>query len=184
MRAELLAQAAGIPVSRAMRWAMPVTDAMRYAGIDTKNEVAGFLAQIGHESGSFQHVREIWGPTPAQRRYEGRIDLGNIVAGDGSSYRGRGLIQITGRANYARLARRLRKMAAPDFEAFPETLESPKWAALSAADYWLDRKLSQYFLPDGGVKFKALTRAINGGLNGYDDRLMRYERALAALGGA
>lgn len=184
MDAGRLAQAAGIPVSRAMRWAEPVSRAMDYAGIRSKHEVAGFLAQIGHESGSFQHVREIWGPTPAQRRYEGRVDLGNIVAGDGSRYRGRGLIQITGRANYARLAKRLRKMAAPDFEAFPETLESPKWAALSAADYWLDRKLSQYFLPDGGVKFKALTRAINGGLNGLDDRLMRYERAIAALGGA
>lgn len=184
MRADVLAQAAGIPVSRAMRWAGPVTDAMRHAGIDTKNEIAGFLAQVGHESGSFQHVREIWGPTPAQRRYEGRVDLGNTMPGDGYRYRGRGLIQITGRANYTRLSKRLLVKAGPDFVAYPEALEAPKWAALSAGDYWLDRKLSQYFLPDGGVKFKALTRAINGGLNGYDDRLMRYERALAALGGA
>lgn len=178
-----LANAAGIPMSRAMRWAEPVSYAMKYAGIKTRNEAAGFLAQVGHESGSFQHVREIWGPTPAQKRYEGRADLGNTQPGDGYRYRGRGLIQITGRANYTRLTQRLRKMAAPDFVALPESLESPKWAALSAADYWVDRKLSQYFLPDGGVKFKALTRAINGGLNGYDDRLMRYERAIAALGG-
>ena len=183
MDAGLLAQAAGIPVSRATRWAEPVSQALKYAGIKSRNEAAGFLAQVGHESGSFQHVREIWGATPAQKRYEGRLDLGNTQPGDGSRYRGRGLIQITGRANYTRLTERLRKHAGPDFVALPESLESPKWAALSAADYWLDRKLSQYFLPDGGVKFKALTRAINGGLNGYDDRLLRYERALAALGG-
>lgn len=179
-----LAQAAGIPATRAMRWADPVSRSLDYAGIRSRNEVAGFLAQVGHESGSFQYVREIWGPTPAQRRYEGRVDLGNTQPGDGYRYRGRGLIQITGRANYARLTERLRKLASPDFVAYPEALESEKWASLSAADYWLDRKLSQYFLPDGGVKFKALTRAINGGLNGLDDRLMRYERALAALGGA
>lgn len=184
MNPALLAQAAGIPYSRAIRWAIPVKAAMDHAGIRGKNETAGFLAQVGHESGSFQHVREIWGPTPAQKRYEGRRDLGNVQPGDGYRYRGRGLIQITGRANYARLTMRLRRFMAPDFIVNPELLEQPKWAALSAGDYWLDRKLSQYFLPDGGVKFKALTRAINGGLNGYDDRLMRYERAIAALGGA
>lgn len=184
MNPALLAQAAGIPYSRAMRWALPLKEAIQHARIRGKHETAGFLAQIGHESGSFQHVREIWGPTPAQKRYEGRRDLGNVQPGDGYRYRGRGLIQITGRANYARLTMRLRRMMAPDFIENPELLEQPKWAAVSAGDYWLDRKLTQYFLPDGGVKFKALTRAINGGLNGYDDRLMRYERAIAALGGA
>ena len=142
--------------------------------------LAQFLAQVMHESGGLRYVREIWGPTKAQRGYEGRKDLGNTQPGDGKRFMGRDVIQVTGRANY----RALSKWAGFDFEAKPEALESPQWAALSAADYWLDRKLSQYFLPDGGVKFKALTKAINGGLNGYDDRLMRYERAMAALGGA
>ena len=63
--------------------------------------VAAFIAQIGHESGQLVYVREIWGPTPTQAKYEGRKDLGNTVPGDGFKYRGRGLIQITGRANYA-----------------------------------------------------------------------------------
>ena len=63
--------------------------------------VAAFIAQIGHESGQLVYAREIWGPTPAQAKYEGRKDLGNTVPGDGFKYRGRGLIQITGRANYA-----------------------------------------------------------------------------------
>jgi Predicted chitinase len=61
--------------------------------------VAAFIAQIGHESGQLRYVREIWGPTPAQIRYEGRTDLGNTLTGDGFKYRGRGLIQITGRTN-------------------------------------------------------------------------------------
>lgn len=181
MRAEVLAQSAGIPAGRAIKWAVPVTLALQYAGIHSRNETAGFLAQVGHESGSFQYTSEIWGPTPAQCRYEGRVDLGNTTHGDGSRYRGRGLIQVTGRANYAGLTKRLRRLGAPDFVASPELLEQPKWAALSAADYWLDRKLSQYFLPDGGVMFKALTRAINGGYTGLNDRLARYERAHATL---
>ncbi len=182
MRAEVLARAAGIPAGRAIKWTIPFTMALDYARIRSRAETAAFVAQVGHESGSFIYTSEIWGPTTAQRRYEGRADLGNTTPGDGSRFRGRGLIQTTGRANYTRLTSRLRKMGAPDFVASPELLEQPKWAALSAADYWLDRKLSQYFMPDGGVRFRALTRAINGGLNGLDDRLARYERAHAALG--
>ena len=72
----------------------------RYQIVGVKR-VAAFIAQIGHESGQLKYVKEIWGPTAAQAKYEGRQDLGNTVAGDGSKYRGRGLIQITGRANYA-----------------------------------------------------------------------------------
>jgi putative chitinase len=68
--------------------------------INTRLRMAAFVAQIGHESGQLIYVRELWGPTPAQSRYEGRKDLGNTVAGDGLRYRGRGLIQVTGRANY------------------------------------------------------------------------------------
>ncbi len=183
MGPELLARAAGIPAGRAIRWALPVTKALEHAGIRSRNETAAFLAQVGHESGSFQHVREIWGPTPAQKRYEGRIDLGNTQPGDGYRYRGRGLIQITGRANYTRMAARFQRCSGPDFVKSPELLELPQWAALSAGDYWLDRKLSRFFLPDGGVKFMALTRAINGGRNGLEDRQRRFEQALTALRG-
>lgn len=179
MDAGKLAQAAGIPVARAEKWALPLSQAVAYAGIEAGAELAAFLAQVGHESGGFQYVREIWGPTPAQVRYEGRRDLGNTQRGDGYKYRGRGLIQITGRANYARIADRMRLVGAPDFVATPEALELPKWAALSAADYWLDKRLARYCRPT--MDFKALTRAINGGLNGLEDRLARYERASKAL---
>ena len=88
--------------------------------------VAAFIAQIGHESGQLVYVREIWGPTAAQKGYEGRADLGNTVAGDGFKYRGRGLIQITGRANYAACGEAL----ALDLINQPELLELPKNACL------------------------------------------------------
>ncbi len=181
MNPQQLAQVMGIPVTRAALWLDPIKSAFQYAAITTREQKAAFLAQVGHESGSFQWVREIWGPTPAQSRYEGRKDLGNTEPGDGFRYRGRGLIQTTGRNNYQRVTLRLHGMAAPDFVRYPEALESPRWAALSAADYWADHDLNRFCTP-GRVRFIALTRAINGGRNGLDDRLRRYERAFAALG--
>lgn len=71
----------------------------RYQIVGVKR-AAAFIAQVGHESGQLRYVKELWGPTPAQAKYEGRSDLGNTAAGDGFKYRGRGLIQVTGRANY------------------------------------------------------------------------------------
>lgn len=181
MTPELLAQAVGMPAFRARRWLAPYKAAVIHAELSTLERQAAFLAQVGHESGGFVWVREIWGPTPAQRRYEGREDLGNTHPGDGFRYRGRGLIQVTGRANYRAAAKRI--PGAPDFEQHPEALERPEWAALSAADYWAAHGLNRYCEP-GAVRFKSLTKAINGGLNGYEDRLRRYERARAALQGA
>ena len=179
MDADTLAKAAGLSKDSSYRWKGPLQAAFDYADISTPKRQAAFLAQLGHESGGFQYLREIWGPTSAQKRYEGRLDLGNTQRGDGFRYRGRGLIQITGRANYVRIASRLSRFGAPDFVAEPEALERPEWAALSAADYWKDRRLNE--LADTG-KFKTLTKRINGGLNGYADRLARYERAAEALG--
>lgn len=181
MTPELLAQAAGIPVVRAAQWVQPLASAFQYAACNTAKRQAAFIAQVGHESGGFRYVREIWGPTPAQSRYEGRKDLGNTQPGDGFRYMGRGLLQVTGRANYARVAERLAGMACPDFVAHPEALQLPAWAALSAADYWADRQLNRYADADD---WKGLTKRINGGYNGLADRLKRHERALAALQGA
>lgn len=181
MTPELLAQAAGIPVERAALWVDPLSAAFQYAACDSVKRQAAFIGQVGHESGGFKYVREVWGSTPAQLKYEGRKDLGNDKPGEGYFYRGRGLLQITGKANYRRITDRLTGSACPDFVSHPEALEQPRWAALSAADYWADRQLNRY--ADAG-DWKRLTRAINGGYNGLADRITRIERAMAALQGA
>lgn len=150
--------------------------------INSPAQQAAFLAQIAHESGRLVYVRELWGPTPAQQRYEGRIDLGNTQPGDGFRYRGRGLIQITGRANYRAVRdglRRLLQLDVPDFEAAPELLEMPRWAALSAAWFWSAKGCGP--LADAG-EFERLTRRINGGTNGLADRVALWGGAKAALG--
>ncbi|VVP54940.1 glycoside hydrolase family 19 protein [Pseudomonas fluorescens] len=136
--------------------------------------MAAFIAQIGHESGQLRYVREIWGSTPSQVKYEGRADLGNTVAGDGLKYRGRGLIQITGRANYAACGEAL----GVDLINHPELLEQPQYACLSAAWFWATKGLSALADVD---KFESITRRINGGLNGLADRLQLWERARAVL---
>lgn len=148
--------------------------------INTPLRLAHFLAQVGHESGALVHSREVWGPTPAQERYEGRLDLGNTQAGDGRRYMGRGLLQTTGRANYRSLRDRLRSKGidAPDFEAAPELLEQPRWAALSACDYWEMRNINRMADRDD---HEAVTHAVNGGTNGIEDRRRRLERAKAVL---
>lgn len=180
MNADLLRAAVGCTPQLAERYAAPITDACNYYQINTPARLAAFLAQIGHESLSLKHSEELWGPTPAQKRYEGRADLGNTEPGDGYRYRGRGLIQTTGRANYRRLTQRLRARGVdcPDFEAEPGEMTAPWWAALSAADYWDDRGLNA--LADAG-DFERITRRINGGLNGQADRLARWDAARAAL---
>jgi putative chitinase len=178
---EQLAAACGCNAQRAATWAAPLSEAMDAWGINTPARQAAFLAQIAHESGRLVYVRELWGPTPTQTRYEGRHDLGNLQPGDGFKYRGRGLIQVTGRANYidARDGMRQHMPDVPDFEAEPELLEQPKWAAHSAAHYWWTKGLN--ILADAG-SFEAITRRINGGLNGQADRLALWGDAQAALG--
>ena len=148
--------------------------AMNYYQIVGLKRVAAFIAQIGHESGQLKYVKEIWGPTKAQARYEGRADLGNTVQGDGSKYRGRGLIQITGRANYKACGEAL----GLDLINHPELLEKPQHACMSAAWFWASRGLST--LADAG-KFDTITSRINGGQNGAADRQALYAKALKVL---
>ena len=145
----------------------------RYQIVGAKR-VAAFIAQIGHESGQLKYVKEIWGPTVAQTRYEGRADLGNTEPGDGSKYRGRGLIQITGRSNYKACGGAL----GLELINHPELLEKPQHACMSAAWFWATKGLST--LADEG-KFETITRRINGGVNGLADRQMLYARALKVL---
>ena len=127
-----------------------------------------------HESGQPRYVKEVWGPTAVQARYEGRKDLGNTVVGDGSKYRGRGLIQITGRANYMACGEGL----GLDLIKQPELLEKPQHACMSAAWFWATKGLSN--LADAG-QFDKITQRINGGQNGAADRQALYARALKVL---
>ena len=128
----VLLAAMGCTPARAELWAQPLGLACERYGIDTPQRLAHFIAQVGHESGSLRHVREIWGPTPAQASYEGRHNLGNVQPGDGARYMGRGPIQLTGRANYAAARDRMRNVVqrVPDFEAEPETVEQPQCCLL------------------------------------------------------
>lgn len=177
---ELLTAAVGCSPDRARLFAPLLEQACATYQINTPARFAAFIAQIGHESGSLRWLKEIWGPTPVQLRYEGRADLGNTQPGDGSKFRGRGLIQTTGRSNYARLRDRLqaRGVDCPDFEERPEALEEPAWAVLSAADYWDMRGLNTVA---DVASFETITKRINGGFNGLEHRKKLWEQAKAAL---
>ena len=102
--------------------------------IDTDKEIAAFIAQIGHESGQLRYVEEI----ASGAAYEGRKDLGNTQKGDGKRFKGRGLIQITGRFNYTQLSKDLGE----DFIKNPELLSTPKYAVQSACWFWNKNKLN------------------------------------------
>ena len=160
-------------------FAPALNTAMQRYQIVATNRVAAFIAQIGHESGQLVYVREIWGPTAAQRGYEGRADLGNTVAGDGLKFRGRGLIQITGRANYAKCGEAL----GLDLINHPELLEQPQYACMSAAWFWATNGLNT--LADAGDNTN-IGSIINTGRkgrvpNGAQDRAALYAKALKVL---
>ncbi len=148
--------------------------AMNRYGIVGARRAAAFIAQVGHESGQLRYLREIWGPTTQQAGYEGRADLGNTAKGDGSKYCGRGLIQITGRANYAACGGAL----GLDLVNQPTLLEHPQYATMSAAWFWSSRGLNTLADQEDFVK---ITRRINGGLTGQDDRQALYDKALEVL---
>lgn len=131
---------------------------------------AAFIAQIIHESGSFRYVKEL----ASGEAYEGRKDLGNIYPGDGVKYKGRGLIQITGRSNYTQISNAF----GVDFVNNPELLEQPEWAVKSACWWWDSRNLNQYADKED---FRRITKIINGGYNGWDHRKEVYDLALKIL---
>lgn len=150
--------------------------AMRAAQITTVRRAAMFAAQIGHESAGLRYMEEIADGSA----YEGRTDLGNIYPGDGRRFKGRGPIQLTGRANYRAFTRwaRAQNLATFDFEAEPHRLSDPRWGFLAAAYYWTVARPDINALSDAG-DLLTVTRRINGGTNGLDDRRARYHRALA-----
>lgn len=140
--------------------------------VNTYEAICAFLAQIGHESGQLKYVEEL----ATGKAYEGRRDLGNTFKGDGVRYKGRGLIQITGRANYTLLSKDL----GIDFVANPQLLIEPQNAVLSAFWYWNKHNLNKYATLKE-EDFKTITRKINGGLNGYSDRVNIWNKAKEVL---
>jgi putative chitinase len=175
----MLADAVDITQARALPWVGPLTYAMTRYSIDTPARAAAFIAQLAHESVKFAYTKEIWGPTAAQRAYEPpgekATDLGNTQPGDGLRFCGRGLIQITGRANYQACGKAL----ALDLIANPDLLEQATYAASSAGWFWNAHGLNAY--ADRG-DFLTLTKRINGGTNGLADRQALWASCKSAFG--
>ena len=158
---------------RAGVFLVPLNEAMEEFGILTPNREAAFVAQIAHESCSLHCMCEL----ASGSGYEGRVDLGNTEQGDGVRYKGRGLIQITGRANYASCSAVL--YGDPEtLQAHPEILEGTVAACRSAAWWWQAHGLNE--LADA-CEFTRITKRINGGLNGQPERLAFYTTALQEL---
>ena len=204
-----LLEALGIRHALAAQWLPHLRMAAQRYQIDANpRRLAAWLATIAHESArltrvvenlnySAQGLAQTWPsryadmtglPNATARRiarkpedianltYSGRMGNGSAGSGDGWRYRGRGLIQITGRANYAQSGAEL----GADLIAKPEQLEQPEFAADSAAEWW--RRHGCNVLADTG-DMAAVTRRVNGGLTGLDDRIKLYSAALAYLGG-
>lgn len=152
------------------RFLAPLNATLEEFEINTPQRIRMFLAQIGHESGQLRYVKEL----ASGEAYEGRTDLGNTSPGDGVRYKGRGLIQITGKSNYALASLAL---GLPLLEK-PELLEEDQNACRSAGWFWYKSNLNA--LADMGL-FREITKRINGGYNGYADRYKLYQRALEII---
>ena len=129
------------------------------AGLTTQLRQVHFLAQLAHESAGFTTTEEF----ASGAAYEGRRDLGNLKRGDGRKFKGRGLIQLTGRANYARIG----NILGVDFIANPKLAGQFPWAALTAAIFWRENRINEAADKDD---VRRVTRIINGGYNGLADR--------------
>jgi putative chitinase len=148
-----------------------LNQAMARFGINTRLRQAHLLAQIAHESDRFMALEAARSGTD----YEGRKDLGNTQRGDGVKYKPRGLIQLVGRTNYAAVSKAL----GVDLINHPQRLTDPELAALSAGWFWSTNQLNGDADKDD---VRTVTRVVNGGYNGLDDRVQLLQAAKKALG--
>lgn len=169
-QSELMRIMPGLSASKAAEYLPHLNAAMKEANITTPQRQAAFLAQLSHESGGLKYMEEI----ASGAAYEGRSDLGNTQPGDGTRYKGRGPIQLTGRANYRAAGQAL----GLPLESNPELATRPDVAFRIATWYWDSRNLNQY--ADRG-DFSSITYKINGGYNGAADRNRLYAMAQSAL---
>jgi putative chitinase len=178
------------PTTCAQKFLPFITDTCERFKIDSAIRQLCFLAQVGHESGGLYYTEEI----ASGAAYEGRKNLGNTQRGDGVKFKGRGLIQITGRANYSSIGKDLEM----DFISNPTLLggknitvcskDQLKYAALSAGWFWNSRNLNKIAdmidikkpidVAGNLENFQLLTKRINGGVNGLADRLNRYKTGM------
>lgn len=147
--------------------------------IITPLRIAHLLAQLAHESDGFCTLEEY----ASGAAYEGRKDLGNIKAGDGKRYKGRGPIQLTGRDNYRSFSKWIQAFVvnAPDFEAQPELVAQFPWAVWAVFYFWSTHNLNALADDDDLI---GVTKKINGGINGLKDRayyLAKAKKAVAQL---
>lgn len=155
----------------------PLNAALAKYAINTPLRICHFIAQVAQESGSFKYNEEIW-PNPSldangvatkgsswQLRYEGNAGLGNTQPGDGYRFRGRGLIQLTGRANYAKYGSHLGKDLTSG--ANPDLVAGPDLAVDAACWFWQTRDLNAFADKDDVL---SITKRINGGTLGLDER--------------
>jgi putative chitinase len=183
-------------------WYDALSQALPDYDITTPKRIAAFIAQCAHESGNFKFLKEnlnyqaaslmkVWPhyfPTMeianqyahnqdriANRAYANRMGNGDELSGDGSKYRGRGLIQLTGKNNYQSFADSIQTPV----EQVPEYLATFEGAVQSACWFWENNNLNQW--ADNG-DILTITKKINGGILGLDDRIARYQRALQILG--
>ena len=179
---ELHAIMPGLPAAKNAQFLPFLQAAMTEFAIDAAARAAAFLAQLAHESGQFRFMEEIWGPTPAQRRYEPpttlATQLGNTDPGDGHRFKGRGPIQITGRANY----RRFGDLLGLDLIAEPERAADPQAAFRIAGLFWSKKGLNELADQATADAFREITRRINGGFNGLAEREKFYAVARTVLG--
>lgn len=168
---QLRAVMPNLPADKAAQYLPLINAAMAEARIDTPKRQAAFLAQIAHESAELKYFEEI----ASGAAYEGRGDLGNTRPGDGRRYKGRGPIQLTGRANYRAAGQAL----GLDLEGNPPMAAQPDVGFRTAGWFWDTKDLNT--LADAG-DFREITHRINGGYNGEAARERYYAAAKKALG--
>ncbi len=164
-----------------------IRSALHLYDLLTPLRICAVMAQAGTETLGLRYMREIWGPTEAQKRYEPGFDLGktlgNTQIGDGYLFRGRGPIMLTGRANYIGARDRLRKrfpsMQVPDFERQPDLAGLPQWGWIIFCDFFVTHGCVG---PTDVGDNDRVSRIINGGTNGRADRRARYANCRKLFG--
>jgi putative chitinase len=186
------------------KWLQPLNDTFTKFDINTPQRMASFIGQCMLESGNFKYLEEnlnysavritqVWPRIPlakaqeavakgkaaiAELIYGNRPELGNTQAGDGGKFFGRGIIQLTGRANYTAFANAIGK---PEILEHPELVATPEYACLSAGWFWNRGKLNTYA---DTADYTTMTKRINGATLGLNERIANIKKALVVLSGS